>query len=104
MARQPLFELEPAPRAQRQTVDAADSIVASEKDVLFSEPCIGEEEISAVVECMRSGWLTSGPRVNQFESDFAAYVGAEHAIFACIFATQVALDCPQDFRVVIDRQ
>ena len=34
MARQPLFELEPAPRAQRQTVDAADSIVASEKDVL----------------------------------------------------------------------
>jgi dTDP-4-amino-4,6-dideoxygalactose transaminase len=94
MARPPLFELEAAPRGQRRPVDPADEVAASERDILFSEPCIGEEEISAVVDCMRSGWLTSGPRVHQFEADFASYVGAKEAIAvnSCTAALHLALE------------
>lgn len=41
----------------------------------FALPEIGEEEIAEVVEALRSGWVTTGPKVKQFESDFAAYLG-----------------------------
>jgi dTDP-4-amino-4,6-dideoxygalactose transaminase len=46
----------------------------------FSVPQIGEEEIAEVVDSLRSGWLTTGPKVKAFERDFAAYVDAPHAI------------------------
>jgi dTDP-4-amino-4,6-dideoxygalactose transaminase len=46
----------------------------------FSRPDIGQAEIDAVVETLRSGWLTTGPKVRQFEADFAAYVGCSHAV------------------------
>jgi dTDP-4-amino-4,6-dideoxygalactose transaminase len=45
--------------------------------VPFSRPDIGQEEIDAVVECMRSGWLTTGPRCQRFERAFAEFVGGE---------------------------
>jgi dTDP-4-amino-4,6-dideoxygalactose transaminase len=41
----------------------------------FALPDIGEEEIAAVAECLRSGWVTTGPRTRQFEQDFAHYLG-----------------------------
>jgi dTDP-4-amino-4,6-dideoxygalactose transaminase len=43
----------------------------------FALPDIGEEEIAAVVACLRSGWVTTGPKTRQFETDFAAYLGGE---------------------------
>lgn len=46
----------------------------------FALPDIGEAEIEAVVSTLRSGWLTSGPRVAEFEADFAAYAAASHAL------------------------
>lgn len=46
----------------------------------FALPDIGEEEIAGVVECLRSGWLTTGPRTRRFEADFAEFVGARHAL------------------------
>ncbi|MEP7355383.1 MAG: DegT/DnrJ/EryC1/StrS family aminotransferase [Acidobacteriota bacterium] len=46
----------------------------------FHVPCIGEEEINEVVETLRSGWLTTGPRTLQFEKEFAEYVRAPHAL------------------------
>jgi len=46
----------------------------------FSRPSIGEEEIAEVVDCMRSGWVTTGPRTAQFEKEFAAAVQAAHAL------------------------
>lgn len=60
----------------------------------FSEPWIGEEEIQAAVECLRSGWLTSGPKVAEFESAFAHYVGAPHALAvnSCTSALHLALE------------
>jgi dTDP-4-amino-4,6-dideoxygalactose transaminase len=41
---------------------------------------IAEEEIQAVVETLRSGWLTTGPKVRTLEEDFARYIGAKHAV------------------------
>jgi perosamine synthetase len=41
---------------------------------------IGEAEIAAVIATLQSGWLTSGPRVREFEERFAQFVGARHAV------------------------
>ena len=47
----------------------------------FALPDLGEEEAAAVLACLRSGWITSGPVSRQFEQDFADYLGGEvHAI------------------------
>lgn len=48
--------------------------------VPFSRPSIGEEEIAEVVACLRSGWITTGPRTAQFEKDFAARHAATEAL------------------------
>lgn len=42
----------------------------------FHVPEIGEEEIAEVVDSLRSGWLTTGPKTRRFESEFANYIGA----------------------------
>ncbi|WP_442755763.1 DegT/DnrJ/EryC1/StrS family aminotransferase [Methylocystis sp. JAN1] len=41
----------------------------------FFRPPIGDEEISAVTEVLRSGWLTTGPKTAQFEREFSAFLG-----------------------------
>jgi dTDP-4-amino-4,6-dideoxygalactose transaminase len=46
----------------------------------FQPPAIGEEEIAAVAETLRSGWLTTGPRAAELEQRFAEYVGAKHVL------------------------
>ena len=46
----------------------------------FQPPAVGEEEIAAVAETLRSGWLTSGPNAAELERRFAAYVGSARAI------------------------
>ena len=47
----------------------------------FALPDLGHEEAAAVLECLQSGWLTSGPVSRQFEQEFAAYLGGDvHAI------------------------
>jgi dTDP-4-amino-4,6-dideoxygalactose transaminase len=48
--------------------------------VPFHRPSIGEEEINEVVDTLRSGWLTTGPRTTRFEREFREYVGASHAV------------------------
>ncbi len=46
----------------------------------FALPLIGEEEIAGVVMCLRSGWLTTGQKVREFEQEFATWAGSKHAI------------------------
>lgn len=46
----------------------------------FYRPSIAQAEIDEVVDCLKSGWLTTGPRTKRFEAEFAAYVGAKHAV------------------------
>jgi dTDP-4-amino-4,6-dideoxygalactose transaminase len=41
---------------------------------------VTEDDIAAVLDCLRSGWLTMGPRTADFEQAFAAYVGTRHAV------------------------
>ena len=43
-------------------------------------PCLGDEEYEEVLDTLRSGWLTMGPKTRRFEEAFAQYVGARHAI------------------------
>src|SRR5216683_4077364 len=47
----------------------------SKIQVPFFRPALQEEEVSEVVATLRSGWLTSGPKVKRFEEEFAAAVG-----------------------------
>jgi dTDP-4-amino-4,6-dideoxygalactose transaminase len=59
----------------------------------FSPPDITEEEIDAVVDTLRSGWITTGPKVAQFEREFAKYIGADAslALNSCTGGLHVAL-------------
>ena len=50
------------------------------RSVPFHRPSIGEEEIAEVVDSLRSGWLTTGPKVERFQREFAAAVNARHAV------------------------
>jgi len=64
------------------------------KDFLsFSPPLIGEEEIESVVDSLRSGWITTGPKVERFQSDFQEFIGAPAALAlnSCTSALHVAL-------------
>jgi dTDP-4-amino-4,6-dideoxygalactose transaminase len=66
----------------------------TEEFIPFHKPSIGEEEIEAVTQVLRSGWLTMGARTLEFERAFAAYIGCEHAIAlsSCTAALHLALD------------
>jgi dTDP-4-amino-4,6-dideoxygalactose transaminase len=46
----------------------------------FHRPDIGQAEINAVVDTLRSGWLTTGPKVKRFEAEFANYLGCSHSV------------------------
>jgi dTDP-4-amino-4,6-dideoxygalactose transaminase len=41
----------------------------------FAQPEIGDEEIAEVVDTLKSGWVTTGPKAKRFEQDFAAFLG-----------------------------
>ncbi len=60
----------------------------------FHRADVGEEEIAGVVDVLRSGWLTTGPKVKEFEGEFAAMVGAQHAVAvnSCTAALHLALE------------
>jgi len=60
----------------------------------FYKPSIGEPEINEVVDCLRSGWLTTGPKTKQFEAEFASYIRQTHAVAlnSCTAALHLALE------------
>lgn len=58
-----------------------------DKFLPFALPDIGEEEIAEVVDSMRSGWLTTGPKTKAFERDFADYIGGGVEAMAVSSAT-----------------
>lgn len=62
--------------------------------VRFALPDIGEEEIAAVVEVLRSGWITTGPKTKEFEQAFARAVGARNTVMvsSCTAALHLALE------------
>jgi len=46
----------------------------------FSPPSIGEEEITEVIDTLRSDWITTGPKVRRFEEEFSSFTGAPEAL------------------------
>lgn len=60
----------------------------------FHKPSIGQGEIQEVLDCLRSGWLTTGPKVKLFEAEFANYVHQPHAVAlnSCTAALHLALE------------
>jgi perosamine synthetase len=60
----------------------------------FHVPLIEDEDVRAVVQVLKSGWITTGPKVKAFEEAFARYVGARHAVAvsSCTAALHLALE------------
>ncbi len=48
--------------------------------IKVAQPCVGEEEVTAVREVILSGHYVSGPKVKEFEDRFAEYVGVKYAV------------------------
>ena len=68
--------------------------MSTQLSVPFLRPYLGDEEISEVLDTLRSGWLTSGPKVKRFESEFAAAVNAKYAVAlnSCTAALHLAVE------------
>jgi dTDP-4-amino-4,6-dideoxygalactose transaminase len=49
-------------------------------EIPFHRPYITEEEITEVVDSLRAGWLTMGPKTVKFEEEFREYIGSKHSI------------------------
>jgi dTDP-4-amino-4,6-dideoxygalactose transaminase len=60
----------------------------------FHRPSLSEEEVAAVSEVVRSGWLTTGPKCIEFEKKFSESVGVKHAIAvsSCTAALHLGLE------------
>jgi perosamine synthetase len=72
----------------------------------YGRQCIDEADIKAVVDVLRSDWLTTGPKINEFEHAFARHVGAEHAVAvtngtAALHAAMYALNIGPGDEVIV---
>ena len=50
------------------------------KTIPFSPPDITDEEIKEVVDTLKSGWITTGPKTKEFEREIAEYCGTDRAV------------------------
>lgn len=59
----------------------------------YCRPDVDDAEIAAITECVRNGWLTTGPKVREFEAAFARASGVKHAIAvnSCTAALHIGL-------------
>ncbi len=67
--------------------------MSSDGYIPFHRPSVGQEELREIAAVLDSGWLTSGPRTQQFEKEFKTYVGATHALAtnSCTASLHLAL-------------
>jgi len=79
-----------------------------DKDAMipYGRQCLDEDDIRAVVEVLRSEWLTTGPRVGEFERAFGQFVGAKEAVAvssgtAALHAAMYALDIKSGDEVIL---
>jgi dTDP-4-amino-4,6-dideoxygalactose transaminase len=50
----------------------------------FSPPLIGDEEINEVVDTLRNGWITTGPKVKRFGNEFKHHISLQKGSFFII--------------------
>ena len=69
-------------------------IVRRQAFLPFARPDVDDSELMQIKEVLESDWVTTGPKTRQFETEFAAYVGAKHAIAvnSCTAAMHLALE------------
>ena len=60
------------------------------RNIPFSPPDITDEEINEVINAMKSGWITTGPRTKEFERKIAEYVGVNRAV--CLNSATAAME------------
>ena len=68
------------PRSGRRERNTLPRRMTRETQLGFQPPAIGEEEIEAVADALRSGWLTTGPRAALLEERMAEYLEAKHVL------------------------
>ncbi len=59
-------------------------------NIPFSPPDITQAEIDSVVETLKSGWITTGPKTKQFENEISAYIGTEKT--ACLSSATASME------------
>jgi perosamine synthetase len=66
---------------------------AMKRHIPFARTVVGKREVRAVTEVLKSGWLTTGPQVREFEREFAEFCGAKYAVAvnSCTAALHLAL-------------
>ena len=64
--------------------------VLEKKVISFSPPDIGEEEINEVIDSLKSGWITTGPKTKEFEKRIAQYCHGEQAV--CLNSATACMD------------
>ena len=65
------------------------------KKIPYGRQTITNEDIKAVVEVLKSDWLTQGPKIKEFEDAFAKYIGVKYAVAVatgCLLYTSDAAD------------
>jgi dTDP-4-amino-4,6-dideoxygalactose transaminase/uncharacterized protein (DUF2225 family) len=74
--------------------DTFSSLPVAENPIPFSKPYIGDEEEKAVLSVLKSGWLTSGKKVKEFEERISSIAGTKYAVAtnSCTSALELALD------------
>ncbi len=75
------------------------------KIIPYGRQFISQEDISEVVKTLQSDYLTQGPKITEFEENFANYVGANHAIAvsngtAALHLSVIALNLKSDEYVI----
>ena len=65
-------------------------MIVERREIPFSPPDITEREIEAVVEVLKSGWITTGPKTKLFEKKIAEYVGVPRAV--CLSSATAAME------------
>ena len=64
--------------------------MSTKMNIPFSPPDVGEEEINEVVDALKSGWITTGPKTKQFEKEIAELCHTEKAV--CLNSATAALE------------
>ena len=65
---------------KKLAIEGGAPVRAKKVFLVFGAPLIEESEIEEVVDCMRRGWIGTGPKVSEFEESFRKYKGSKRAI------------------------